>query len=198
MTAIQFGRKYNAPNVDELLAILQKDCAKWLEESQLLPVYRGSKMVSDYEDFIKIKNRPHKQDPDVPPTLQKKFDSLLESQGFGALLRNSTHVINDLAEAQNYGRVFVIFPIGNYEITWSPVVKCLMGSLYYNGAVISTVEKLVPTYRNSNLIDAIFSGNEILIKCNYYYKIDFDLWCDISKHHLKASAEKISKKIFLP
>lgn len=174
------GHNYNAPQAGEIFEILKRDCGPWIAQSRWLPAYRGSKMVDAYDDFIKIKTRPDKQDPDVPEELQKAFDWALERNGHEALLRNSVHVIGDANEAATYGRLFVAFPIGKFAITWSPRVKSLMGALYRDGKEVARLKDLLPTYKAGGLHEAIRSGQEILVKCDSYYKVDADLWREIS------------------
>lgn len=175
------GHKFNAPQAADIFDILKKNCNPWITVSKWRPIYRGSKMINPYDDFVKIPVRPDKQDPDIPSTIQIKFDSLLKDKGHAALLSNSVHVTGDVNDAKMYGRVFVIFPIGEYQISWSPNVRGLMGALYRDGKQINKVENLTPTYLDDDLPAAIKSGNEILIKCNEYYKVDLDLWQTISK-----------------
>lgn len=174
------GHNFNAPQAGELLDILKRDCESWLSASKWLPVYRGSKMISSYDDFVKIKTRPDKQDPDIPSTIQQTFDYALEQNGHTALIKNSVHVIGNLQEVETYGRVFVIFPIGTFSFTWSPEVASLMGALYKSGEKIKELKEILPTYRDDGLSEAIRSGKEILVKCTEYYKVDVDLWNQIS------------------
>ena len=192
------GHKFNAPQAGELFDILRKDCGPWVAQSKWAPVYRGSKMIDPYDDFVKIATRPDKQDPDVPPTIQKAFDFALEQRGHKALLRNSVHVSGDVEEATTYGRVFVIFPIGNFDITWSPEVKALMGALVKDGKAIAKLKDLLHTYKTDDLLAGIRSGNEILVKCNEYYKLDLALWREISAQLMCSIAQYLSKKSFLP
>lgn len=171
------GHKFNAPQAGELLDILRKNCQPWIIASKWLPIYRGSKMVSQYDDFIKIKTRPDKQDPDIPKEIQQAFDRALAQRGHTALLKNSVHVTGNLESAIEYGRPFVIFPVGEFSISWSPIVK---DGLYIKGELIANPKDLVKSYLDHNVTAAIKSGNEILVKCDEYYKVDINLWKEIT------------------
>ncbi|NJO61526.1 MAG: hypothetical protein HC836_25745 [Richelia sp. RM2_1_2] len=175
------GHKFNAPPAGEIFDILNKNCSQWIKLTKWTPVYRGSKMINPYDDFIKIKTRPEKQDPDVPPIIQQQFDQQMRTAGHQAVLSNSVHLTGDLSEAKTYGRPFVIFPVGNIHFSWSPVVKSLMGSLFRDGKKIARLSDLIPTYKHSELRAAIQSNNEILVQCFEYYKVDLELWHTISK-----------------
>jgi len=174
------GHNFNAPQAGELLDILNRDCNPWISASKWLPVYRGSKMISQYDDFIKIKVRPEKQDPDIPTDIQKTVDRALKRNGHTALICNSIHVTGNVNIAQEYGRLFVIFPISEFSFSWSPKVYDLMAVLRHKDEKIRKLSNVLPSYSSENLQKAIVSGNEILVNCKEYYKVDFDLWNTIS------------------
>lgn len=116
----------------------------------------------------------------------------------GAPFRNAMFATGDRALAGEYGKIYSVFPIGNFEFLWSPDVKDLWAasSSYRNARVRYTTrpkhmwkegerdkywtqvqdqfkKEILAGYVSKDLSAAIESGKEIMVRSKSYYAISF-------------------------
>ncbi len=63
--------------------------------------------------------RPNRAPTDSPPILHKLFDNAIANAGLTANRSNSIFVTGSKDFAKKYGAVFTVFPIGEFNYTWS-------------------------------------------------------------------------------
>ena len=109
-----------------------------------------------------------------------RFNAYFQEK-FGAPFRNSLHTSGDGGHASSYGNLFEIYPIGDFEFVWSPKVNDIafdvifppVGGFTNVPRSQEVINKKLDTmqYTNKNLIGAIESGNEIMIRSKSYYAV---------------------------
>lgn len=183
----------------EIESKLLNDCMPFINEYRATNsenmFLRGANKTPTTIDKLTIrKNRlPKDTIPDVHDLMNKIF-----KKEFGIKLRSeSLFVTSDAKDADRFGNVSIVVPIGKYDIYWSPKVDDLtnkipkytttnvLSSKYFKQsnkqqqATLKQVEKLfiknvIPSYRKGDLPHALSTGNEIMLVCKQVYVINMD------------------------
>lgn len=113
-------------NIDqnEISDFIIKNCQPWIEATNLdYPIYRGIREVrgdtSNKVSFVK-RVRVNRKPKDSRPALHHAYNILLDHVGSYANRTNSLFVTGSRAAASEFGTVYMVFPIGNFNYTWSP------------------------------------------------------------------------------
>lgn len=114
--------------IKEALENIKKECQPFLKDlkkaspiNNLLYSGRKEKTLEAFRGTVR-KNRVPK---DTPLSIHNWLDSWFE-ENFGIKARsNSLMAVGDTSVAKGYGNLYAIFPIGNYEIIWSPEISDL-------------------------------------------------------------------------
>lgn len=163
--------------------IIQKDCKPFLKDIRNARnfLYRGMK---EQKNFVKKKVRTDRSPMNTPEDLHELYDRYFKEK-FGWNARSNAVFANgNSLEASQYGREFMIFPIGNYKFVWSPEVEDLFVNPITRGLKRSdernnegfyqkVKEELDSVnYTDKNMALAIRSKNEIMIGTESYYALN--------------------------
>ena len=149
----------------EIISLINRDCSKFLKGAGRNELYRGTKDHKEF--FFKGTVRKDRKPTDMPAPITKDFNIEFEEEHGVANIRNiSLFASGSRATASEYGKIYRIFPIGNYTYWWNPDVE----DLYQYWTEERTI--LPEAYKNTDLIKAIKSDNEIMFVCDEYYAID--------------------------
>jgi hypothetical protein len=90
---------------------------------------------------------------------------------------NSLFCMNDRGNVLTYGKLYVVFPIGKFDVIWSDEHKDLYNKGYMDWE-LSRYKQLflndyAKTYQKGNLLKAIQSKNEIMLLCKKYYILTY-------------------------
>jgi hypothetical protein len=113
--------------------------------------------------------KPRDTHPDVHNEMNRMFNEY-----HGAPFRNGLFVTGSLKEAKSYGEAIVIFPIGKFKYCWSPTITDLSDHVPGGANSVFDQEKLTEKldkmfslyYKTTDLKNAIFSENEIMLYCD--------------------------------
>lgn len=119
--------KYNSL-AKEIMETLRTDCQPWFKMAEGSAGYRGMKLnsASNYNNelFLQKSVRSNRKSADSPQELTDAIDDALNELGYRFIHRgNSLFIIGDKGEAISYGRVFRIFPIGEFQYVWNPHMR---------------------------------------------------------------------------
>lgn len=157
-------------NFDGIVEIIQRDCKPFLESGVTRLLFRG--MRNKTKTFMKIAVRqdrqPKSMDVDIHNLADKWFD---EKFGFKART-TAVFVSGDSVEAKDYGKLYAIFPIGDFRFVWSQKSSDLFVSLFDLAGTVKKLEQL--DFKDTDFVDAIKSGNEIMLHCTEYYAVAVD------------------------
>lgn len=177
---------------------VKTDCAQYLKEIDYSlydhMLYRG--VVDTTKKYIaktvRLENRKPK---DINLSLHNQINEYF-IKNYGAPFRNSIHVTADEPQAYEYaaggyntGSVYIIFPVGQFEYLWSPKISDMLDAamghdLQRYGSNVSDEDRdlkklekywerfkdgALSTYQTTDLVAAIKSGNEVMIRCKEYY-----------------------------
>jgi hypothetical protein len=169
-------------NIDLYIQTIKTRCSDALSAMQTTKefLYRGVQ-TGEINQF-KGKSRESRKPLMTTGNQQEEIDNILRNHGFEALRSNSIFCSSTMSQVQNYGRVYMIFPVNGFDFTWSPKYNDLFAVSDLNQ--YATGEKLMNIiaggdYRMNNFTAALGSGNEIMIKGEYYafrnqkYVVDF-------------------------
>ena len=174
--------------------LILKDCKPFLDQSKGLTLYRGMNISPS---ITKEKVRKDRKPKDTDPRTQKKADEVFLKK-FGWMPRSQgLFVTGNQKEAKRYGTLYRVYPIGNFKFIWSDKVMDFFtnfkfdnvsmfdelismiyidGSEYiHNKALERGLKKDIKTYKDTDLTGAIRSNNEIMIDCDEYYAVRYDL-----------------------
>lgn len=108
--------------LEQLTDYVNEHCKEYVQQNPnwiKRPLYRGIKLSG----LKGIQIRPIRQDRkprDSSNLVQTQIDDYLSANGFKALRGNSIFCTSSQGSAFEFGKVFVIFPIGHFDFTWNP------------------------------------------------------------------------------
>lgn len=162
-------------NYDEIKQTIMRDCKPYLEQidnnPMRYPLYRGLKKDFVFQKYpVRQDRRPMTMDATDHAYMVKAF----KDAGFKANRNNSIFCTNSPTMASDYGKLYQVFPIGDFDYTWSEEIWDLFQWLEDNPNVgRNDYPDLVKSYHNSQFFkEAIASGNEIMIACDYVYLLN--------------------------
>jgi hypothetical protein len=186
----------------KIIEMINEECAPFLRAAQGGLIYRGLK--NPQSEFlrkeVRIDRRPKSSSQKVHELVDAWFQQQFGINGRSAAL----FATGELVDAQTYGRVHAIFPIGSFEFLWSPDVSDLFFQTGLDQAIIQAMRGAASKganveaaeaeaadkylsklkYTDKNFIDAIDSGNEIMIQCAEYFAVP--LYTDWSEEIIKT------------
>lgn len=184
----------------KILALLKKDCAPFMKECVHGGfLYRGitnmdeSNLVMEYDE-IEVYKKAVRSDR-LPLNTEKEtqvlYDNWFEKK-FGYRVRSESMFCfgeDGREAARQYGRVFLVFPIGDFQYVWSPNVLDLQihAESEYDGDADWDADDEPPKYelnepnvnallskaryKKTGLRAALGSESEIMVRCKSYYAI---------------------------
>lgn len=164
----------------EFINAIKRDCQPFFQQSNGKPLYRGiTKIDAKFGKKQVRKNRKALKADKIFPNFFKTIDDSMKKDGFKAHRSNSILCTGNTRLGNSYGKNCLIFPIGDFQFSWSTKIKDYLDdyitNFYNKGNKISAYEywdEIKQTYKNNNLEQAIKSKNEILITCEEYYYLD--------------------------
>jgi len=177
----------------KIVKTIHRDCKPFLVQAKGQRLYRGLGNARD--DFMKKTVRLSDRVPkDMPEEIHTKLNQYFLMK-HGAKFRNALFVTGDNSHAGEYGNLYKIYPIGNFEYLWSPKVNDLFThwedyAYDWNeddGYSKENLKKfhneiLKDNYTTENLASAIKRGNEIMLRCRSYYAIDENSFDDLPEN----------------
>ena len=111
----------------KIVELIKKDCQPYLQEAQPFTpensLLRG--LGSSTQTFMKKAIRLDDRKPkDIPLELHNRINDFFD-QKYGESFRNAMFCSSDYIQAENYGIVYYIFPIGEFKSLWNPNVEDL-------------------------------------------------------------------------
>jgi len=182
---VKYEREYGA-TYEQVYNTITKDCSHFLKESGGAIAWRGSaKKYSPTEPIDPYTARiPRNTDKHVHDYLNKRFH-----EKFGWKVRSGVFAVGGDGPSAIYGHKHLFFPIGTFKFVWSPSVpdlfkkpladpnalnlKGISWRTYFENKE-SSFNRLINSYRDSNLIEALKSANEISFKVKKYYMVKKD------------------------
>ncbi len=157
--------------IEDIHSKCQPFILQWLysfkNSSILMPLYRGTNSKPIY---YKEKIRTDRKPTNTKQETHQVFDDLFLRK-YGIRWRtNSIFTTGSYSEADLYGQVYIIFPVGRFDYIYNPVVADLY--LYTKRKLtIDEMGHLVDGYKSDNLRNAIISYNEIMITGKEYIAV---------------------------
>ncbi len=114
------------PN-EQLQDFIYENCREWVEKTDSHDgiIYRGVNrppIIDNYSEmnaFVKP-TRLDRKPRDSLPALHQIFNNVLQAANSPVNRSNSLFCTSSASEAREYGKVYVLFPIGNFDYMWSP------------------------------------------------------------------------------
>lgn len=116
----------NSPQDDYVLNLrqfIQADCQLWLAASRGLLVYRGIHSAPENTPAFTREVRNDRKPLDSGLHQNRMFDFWLASAGSVSQRHNSAFVTGDMGNTSDYGKPFVVMPVGQFHYAWSPVMR---------------------------------------------------------------------------
>ena len=165
--------------VIEVLNVVKKDCQPYLHENKSpfvrTPMYRG---IDDDKFFLKKQVRLTDRRPlSISKESHDKINYYFD-RNFGEPFRDALFVTGDENTAKGYGKVYHIFPVGNFKYLWSASIDDLYGyltgiRLKYDDLTTKHIYDLLDfgNYKTDNLMMGLRQDTEIMVRCKKYYAI---------------------------
>jgi len=182
------------------LQLIHRNCQPFLKEwlksfkgHNLEIWYRGMQSsVSFFQRDVRTERIPTNTDVELHLELDSEFN-----KRYGHKYRsNALFVTGDVSEANEYGSVFMIFPIGDFKYLWNERIDDLFlftDILSGNKPEYSSgtyKEKLLSTYKSTNMMRAINSEVEIMLACKQYYGLRAKIYNNIILEWFKVYANE--------
>jgi len=208
---IEIKNKYNlSPRMIEFCMDVRRDCQPYLQANPDPifgdPLFRGIRTEKEFVDEpTKIKTG---RDPVNSPAIIHQEANVYFIDKFKQPFRNALFCTGNDIEATGYGAEFIIFPKGDFQFIWSPVISDFFtayedfGEAYkktpnYSASDLQHdfVEAIIigkGKYTSKNLLAAIRSGHEIMISCDSYHGFnDYNLYEPNGKYKVYGMEEII-------
>ena len=169
----------------DIAAIIKNECAPFLTLLQNEPqtvrfLYRAASKGET--NCIQLENRRDRKPKNMPSDLHEAGDEWFSSH-FGVRFRGaSVFCFGTFVDAEQYASsdkksVFAIFPVESFQFCWSTKSKDI-----YEHLGKEEVHRMTPEeykhmldeldYRETDLLAAIDSGNEVMLACKNYYAVE--------------------------
>lgn len=161
---------------EDKLELILRDCQPILKEiGTKYTLLRG---IRDSFMFRKFSVWQNRSPVDISPEGQNAFNEAFEKiYGIKDIRSKAVFTTGHCDNAEEYGQVYLIFPIGNYTYWWSPQSEDLYGDWYEEARtaadLYTSAEKFLKKnkYKNNELEKALNTGHEIMLLCDSYYAI---------------------------
>ncbi len=189
-----FELDFHRADPQSVIPFVLQHCKPWIDELggwdnalYALPAYRGVHSGALMRDRITVLPCPVNRAPkDTEYNLHKSLDDRF-LKDFGVRYRsNAFFVTGSIGIAKEFGNPAVLCPMGPYSYCWSPRIADLYVTLEEVPIdEIRTPDELVDhlmyigDYKDSELIDALRSTNEIMLHCKEAVLIPMDIINDI-------------------
>lgn len=182
---------------------IKRDCQPYLQQNKspiwLTPLFRGMDQtrVPDDDVFKKHVRLDNRQTSDIPDEISDAMNNWMTKE-FGEPFRNALFVSGNENMANNYGRIYLVFPIGNFTFLYHDKFKDIYSTFssfrwtYGEKADRMVQGKLLQTrkdfrkkfiehiasvnngnWKQDNLEGAINSKSEIMIRTKEYYAVNY-------------------------
>ncbi len=185
----------------KMAKLIKRDCQPYLRQNAFslkqLAMYRGLEpgeaFTEQYPTVIHKDIRLNDRKVSDTDPLIHDFFNIQFTKLYGAPFRNSMFANGNAGMVFQYGRVYIVFPIGEFKFLWSDVVDDLYVSIsnetwnvFPNGvpethklrdslkpeqALYKYLNPIAKSYRTDDLMSAIASSKEIMIRGSSYYGI---------------------------
>ena len=159
---------------------IKNDCQPYLNEVEnAFGLYRGEQNATLKMKNVRLSDRiPKGMDQNLKERVNQGFIKY-----FREPFRDSMMCSSDSSHVRIFGNVNYVFPIGDFTFLYSPEIKDL--NHWINDAWLrdedsnETIHALVSDpksigYRTTDLNHAIFTGAEVMIRCNSAYLLNVD------------------------
>jgi hypothetical protein len=125
-----FNNLENREAAQNLQVFIQENCQSWLAQAGNLIVYRGLNLPSDINYSYIKKVRRNRLPKDSTAAWHRLFNNIITAFGGVANRSNSVFASGDISQAEVYGEIYVVFPISDFNYTWSPIYSDLTSEFY--------------------------------------------------------------------
>lgn len=170
---------------------IQKDCQPFLNQTHLgLPLYRG---VYSKPDVFYGKPREKRKPKDIDPAKHLFFNKMIQKKGLTANRSNSFFCTPSMSQAENYGTVYRVFPIGEVEYTWHEYASDWFET--FDHAKIEDLDDFIDDLHgnDSSLRRALENHNEIMIKTPCYFVLNDRIGTDFLKKVYQTENKPVGK-----
>ena len=163
------------------------------------PLFRG---LDTFQDLVVTLPgyRNDRYPKDTPIHLHDAINRVFKTR-FGVPFRNGTFATGNLHEADTYGPLYVVIPIGEFKFIWSTQIVDLYDYLGRKANDIAnnffslkradpktmgimlqyvTSSEFINLYQDTNLKQAIRSDHEVMLYCEQCYYIKMQIYEEIS------------------
>lgn len=148
-------------NIQKYRDIIIRDCQPFLRESKHA-LFRGSDSAV-YSFFLKKKKvRKRRRPMDSPTALHRKVNKAMKELGFEARRNNSIFTIKSPGAASGYGDIYCVFPIGEYNYTYSNSIEDFYNYFRSENILNILTDKSIDTFmslKDEYIIDIIESSD---------------------------------------
>ncbi len=159
---------------DKVYEAIKTECKTWIRHAEGAFAYRG---IENYNaDIMKKFVRKNRETLGMDQRKSNKLDKEFHDQ-FGWKPRSQgMFCTGDYLVAHQYGRVWIVYPIGAVDYLWSKEIGDLYVDIDPKSGVAAdwSNEKIVGTYiENKGLHEALtqYRKNEIMVNCDAYYAL---------------------------
>lgn len=181
--------------VEQYFDFLKKKCSMAVNTMKKArrPMFRGVESATYDQHLIRKKVRTNRKPKDSIPERSEYLDLVLDLK-FGWKPRaQGLFVTSSFQIAQEYGMMFLVFPVGNFKYVWNTGYRDFLpviGSRHSRAVNQSfddwrkeTPQQEIDKFTDKDIVTALRKEHEIMIKTPEYYgvswswiKNNYDLW----------------------
>jgi hypothetical protein len=165
-------------DINTIVDFIKANCKQFIQESKLygkqLPLYRGIKK-NEERTFILPGHTPSRGTTGLDQHQHDKLNALFKDK-FKIPFLDGTFCSGGKTQAEEYGYVYGVFPIGHYEFTYNPAIHDMFYGLQYGK---NTPESIIDGYTDKNLANGIDKKKELIMYCDKILYVPEDLLDDV-------------------
>jgi hypothetical protein len=167
----------NKKEANKILQLIKKDCQPYINILKKLSfkyyLLSGRQLGYGSLNFDKKKIRTDRKPKDTPIEIHEWIDDWFYKK-FGIKARSSTlFCTSDKSFAISYGKIYYIFPIGDFEFIWNTKKQDLYNRAYMDRGIDKYIDYFMtdyaPYYVKGHKKEALKLRNEIMLYCKEYY-----------------------------
>jgi len=138
---------------EEIIKIVQRDCKRFLDNNPgtEYALYSGRNKSNK---FIKNYVRKDREPLSMKKQIHDKLNNIFK-EAYGVNLRSeSVFCSRDIDVAGGYGNLYMIFPIGEYQLYWSDIINDLYMDLGWADSALFSLERDESYFTLYHLIDS--------------------------------------------
>ena len=116
---VSYDKKGDYLSSLEIAEVVRKDCKKFLQYK--IELFRGTEDTND--QFLYVEPHEFRNPLNSSHELTEVLNDIYEDIGSNVTRNNSVFTTTNIYEANSYGNLYLVFPIGDFDVLWNENIE---------------------------------------------------------------------------